>query len=386
MIDAYSGREQTKAKHFILRRYLEALAYKVLRFSDIAYVDGFSGPWETRTEDFSDSSFMIAISVLEAAQQKISEQIHARRRVRCFFSETNPDAFERLRTAVVPFHRPEQGFEIKTHLGKFEDAISEIQRFIGHAFPLIFIDPTGWTGYPFQKIRPLFMRPKCEVAINFMYEFVNRFAHSDDEQIVESLDAILGGPGWNDRLDTGLPRGAAVEKLFRDTLKSVGDFRFVVSTKIDKATADRPHFFITYATKSADGLIAFRDAEYAALREHAKNRAIAKERRREERLNVSDLFSGHDAAVQEATIEALVEEQNALASAELLRVLTLAGPMTFSDVVALLLQRFMLRETDVKDICVQLVRANDLENTWGGRNRKPRRDDLITLKQTAASS
>jgi hypothetical protein len=60
--DPYSRREQTKAKHFILRRYLQALAFKVLTFQDITYVDGFSGPWETKTENFTDSSFMIAIS------------------------------------------------------------------------------------------------------------------------------------------------------------------------------------------------------------------------------------------------------------------------------------------------------------------------------------
>jgi hypothetical protein len=42
--DPYLGREQTKAKHFILKNYLQALAFKVLTFSDITYVDGFSGP------------------------------------------------------------------------------------------------------------------------------------------------------------------------------------------------------------------------------------------------------------------------------------------------------------------------------------------------------
>ncbi len=49
MADPYSRREQTKAKHFILKSYLQALAFKVLTFSDITYVDGFSGPWETKT-------------------------------------------------------------------------------------------------------------------------------------------------------------------------------------------------------------------------------------------------------------------------------------------------------------------------------------------------
>lgn len=67
--DPYSGREQTKVKHFILKRYLQALAHKILTFSEITYIDGFSGPWETRTENFSDTSFMIAIGVLRDAQK-----------------------------------------------------------------------------------------------------------------------------------------------------------------------------------------------------------------------------------------------------------------------------------------------------------------------------
>jgi three-Cys-motif partner protein len=188
--DAYSGREQTKAKHFILKRYLQALAFKVLTFSDITYVDGFSGPWETKTEDFRDSSFMIAISVLRDAQKRILERTGTRRRIRCFFSESNAEAFAQLKEAVAPFHKPEEGFEIETYGGKFEDAVNDIQIFIGSSFPLIFIDPTGWTGYPFTKIKPLFLRSKCEVLINFMYEFINRFAYSDDPDTVASLDPI----------------------------------------------------------------------------------------------------------------------------------------------------------------------------------------------------
>lgn len=380
MTDPYFGREQTKAKHFILKHYLQALAFKVLTFSDITYVDGFSGPWETKTENFSDSSFMIAISVLQDAQKRIRERMGHRRRIRCFFSETNADAFAQLQDAVAPFHKPEEGFEIKTYCGKFEDAISEIQAFIGTSFPLIFIDPRGWTGYPFDKIKPLFAYPKCEVLINFMYDFVNRFANSDDEDIIASLDPILGGPDWRDRLDPNLPRGLAVEKLFRETLKSVGSFNFVISTKIDKATADRPHFFIAYGTKSPDGLKTFRQIEYEALREHMRNRANAKERKREELSNTADLFAGHHAEVQEATIDEIVDEQKALASAELLATLPLRGQFCFSSVVVTLLQAHMLRETNVKDICVELAKVGKIENTWGGSNRKPRDEDIIKLK------
>lgn len=379
MTGPYAGREQTKAKHFILKHYLEALAFKVLTFSDITYVDGFSGPWETKTEDFSDSSFMIAISVLQDAQNQILKRTGKQRRIRCFFSESNPEAFARLEPAVAPYNKPEERFEIKTYGGKFEDAINEIQSFIGMSFALIFIDPTGWKGFSFDKIKPLFARPKCEVQINFMYDFVRRFADSGDESTIASFDPIFGGPGWRDRLDPNVSRGLALEKLFRDTLKSAGNFDFVISAEIDKPIADRPHFFIVFGTKSLDGLKEFRKIEFDALREHAKNRARAKERKREERTNTVDLFAGYHAEVQESTIDELVQEQKVLAVTELKATLSQIAPCRFSAVVAKVLQTYMLRETDVKNICVELAKVGIIENTWGTGNRKPKDDSIIRL-------
>ena len=381
MSDAYFDREQTKAKHFILKRYLQALAFKVLRFSDITYVDGFSGPWKTKTEDFVDSSFMIAIDVLRDAQQKIGVQT-GRRKIRCFFSENNPQAYAKLTSAISPFNRPSEGFEIKTYYGEFESAISEIQTFIGQSFPLIFIDPTGWTGYSLNKIGPLFDRPKCEVLINFMYDFVNRAASMSDEKTIASLNSILGGPDWEDRLDRNLPRGRAVEKLFRDNLTLAGNFHSVVSTKIDRPTADRPHFFIAYGTKSREGLKAFRETEYEALKANARDRAGAKERKREDRSGIANLFRDFDADVQETTIDEIVEEQKALAAQETLKMLRERGSRSFVNIWETILRGHMLRVTNVKDICVHLAKAGLIENTWGGGNRKPQDQDTIKLKSS----
>ena len=79
-------------------------------------------------------------------------------------------------------------------------------------------------------------------------------------EIIASLDPILGGPGWQNRLDPDMKPGLAVEKLLRDTLKAAGKFAYVVSTKIDKSTQNRPHFFLAYATKDRAGLRAFRES------------------------------------------------------------------------------------------------------------------------------
>ncbi len=211
-----------------------------------------------------------------------------------------------------------------------------------------------------------------------MYDFINRFAASEDPDIVESLAPILGGGDWQGRLDASLPRGLAVEKLFRETIKDAWNLRFVVSTKIDKATAERPHFFITYGTNSPDGLKTFRQIEYDALRQHAKSRAFAKERR----SIIADMFVEHEAQVQEASIDDIVSEQKALASSRLMEVLLDHPQIEFSKVVTGLLQPFMLRETNVKDICVDLAKTEKIENTWGGANRKPRDEDIIRLKST----
>lgn len=297
-----------------------------------------------------------------------------------FFSENNRQAYAKLALAISPFHQPAEDFEIKTYCGEFESAIPEIETFIDQSFPLIFIDPTGWTGYSLSKIRPLFNRPKCEVLINFMYDFVNRAASMSDAKTVSSLDPILGGPEWEARLDRNLPRGRAVEKLFRDNLALAGNFQFVVSTKIDRPTADRPHFFIAYGTKSREGLKAFREIEYDALKVNARDRASAKERKREGRSGIANLFSDFEADVQETTIDEIVDEQKALASQETLRIVRERGPQSFSNAWETILRAHMLRVTNVKDICVDLAKMGLIENTWGGGNRKPQDQDTIKLK------
>lgn len=384
--DQYNDqRLQTKAKHFILENYLEALAYKVLTFTDLTYVDGFSGPWKTETEDFADSSFMIAIRRLRQAQADYFEREKVKRKIRLFLCERDKAAYAKLATAVGPFNNPADNFEIQTFCGEFENAIPSIEKAIGRSFPLIFIDPTGWTGFGFDAIKSLFARPKVEVLINFMHAFVSRFVYDDRPHIVASLDPILGGPGWRDRLDPNLERGLAAEKLFRQSLAAAGNFPFVVSTRIDKSTENRPHFFLVYGSKSDKGLKAFREIEYKGLKQHVAARANAKERKKTAKTNSVDLFAGLEAEVQGAALDDIVADQMKLASKDLVDTLTLRGPFPFSDVVAALLQAYMLRETDVKNICVQLESEGRIQNTWGTKPRKPRDENLIQLVNPPAS-
>jgi hypothetical protein len=53
--------------------------------------------------------------------------------------------------------------------------------------------------------------------------------------------------------------------------------------------------------------------------------------------------------------------------------------MKFSEVVEALLQAFMLRETNIKDICVKMAKDGKIRNTWGSGNRKPGDDTIIRV-------
>ena len=213
-----------------------------------------------------------------------------------------------------------------------------------------------------------------------MYGHISRFLTHPDEKIIASLDPILGGPGWQGRLDLTMKKGPAVEKLFRETLKAAGKFRYVVSTRIDKSSQERPHFFLAYGTKNRAGLKAFREIEYKALREHAKNRSAAMTRKRDERANTASLFADFEAAQKEASIDEIVDEQKALATEMLLDMLsTASGGIVFVGIIAALLQAFMLRETNVKDMCVELAKKGKIENTWRTGGRKPTDHTVIKL-------
>jgi len=144
--------------------------------------------------------------------------------------EKDAEAYGKLEAAVKDYNEPSKQFAVETLHGEFEGATERIRQSVGTSFALVFIDPTGWTGYAFDRIRPVLRHQPGEVLVNFMYDHANRFALMDDPAIEASFAPIMGGPDWKPRLDPSLPPGQAMEKLFRDELKKAGGFRFVTRT------------------------------------------------------------------------------------------------------------------------------------------------------------
>jgi hypothetical protein len=75
-----------------------------------------------------------------------------------------------------------------------------------------------------------------------------------------------------------------------------------------------------------------------------------------------------------------VDEHKALAKEMLLEMLSTApGGIGFVGIVDAMLQTFMLRETNVRDMCVELAKTGKVEKTWGTGGRKPSDHTVVKL-------
>lgn len=222
----YEGREQSLVKHKMLRDYVIKFALIVSKhWRSITYVDCFTGPWESQSDSYEDTSFAIALQQLRKARDariKTDENLE----LRAIFVEHDPKAFAELQRFVAKV----TDVEILPINERFEDSISQIIEFINssklESFPFIFIDPTGWTGFALDRIRPLLNLKNCDVLINFMTKDIIRFIENEDSY--DSFHDLFGSGEFREELrgKEGEDRVDAAVFKYRDVVSKVGHFDY----------------------------------------------------------------------------------------------------------------------------------------------------------------
>ena len=287
----YRGREQTYLKHFFLERYLERVAYKVGSFAtEFVYVDGFSGPWRTEDPGFEDSSFIIAINKLRQVRDGLKTAMKRSPKIRCVFIEPDPALYPLLVRATSNV----TDIEVKTINSEFEAAIPEILRVVGHAFSLVFIDPTGWTGFGLRQITPILRHQPGEVLVNFMFDHINRFLDAPDPEM--SFDDLFGGPGWRSAIQASHKREDTIVKFYTQRMKEAGSFGIATSTRIKKPLSDRSYFYLVYGTRHPQGLLEFRKVEQKEIQEQERVRLDAQQFDRITKTGQTELFGSEESA------------------------------------------------------------------------------------------
>lgn len=286
MIDEtlYQGREQTLVKHFVLDKYLERLAHIIGSWADtITYIDCFSGPWRSQSSDLRDTSFSIAIQQLRAARETHAKS-GRRLKLRCFFIESSPEAYEQLRG----FTESIDDIEIETRNTDLERAIPDIVRFAGAggkgSFTFTFIDPTGWSGFSMDVITPLLELTPSEVLVNFMTDFIKRFVKVGNETTGAEFAKMFGSDAR--AAIEGLSSDDREEALVAEYMNNLGrrgHFPFVASAIVFKPEIESTYFHLIYATRKRKGLEVFKQVEAQMQPVMASARAGARARKEERR-------------------------------------------------------------------------------------------------------
>lgn len=361
--DDYEGREQAEAKHLMLGAYLEALAFKIGNFRPgltLNYVDGFSGPWMSQTDDLRDTSPAIALRHLVA----VRAQLAARGRqitVRAFFVSRDPDGALQLERLRAQF--PET--EIEVAVGRFEDRIEDARRFVRvgrDPFAFIFIDPTGWTGFGLRAIAPLLREGRTEVLLNFMTKDISRFIDHGPAAVEPSFIDLFGDASFREawRDVSGLDREERMLETYSSRLRDAGAYLHCVSAMILNPKANRTHYHLVYGTHSDAGLVVFREVERRGVELQRARRAEVKQQQRAARHGQEELFDSLSIAGRTYEDE-LRRRYQSRALARLDALVADHNDVTWEELVVTALQVSMVSEADVKDWLATRLREGRLE-------------------------
>ncbi len=201
----------TKAKHVILRKYLDAWFPILTRWHGrVVFCDGFAGPGVYK--DGEDGSPVIAIKAYleHAHRQKIDSKIAY------LFIEEDEQRYDSL-VAVLNGLKPAlpKNITIETVRGEYNEAFSGFLDYLDEhnlaiAPTFAFIDPFGIKGLPLKTIARLMRHERTEVLINFMVGPLTRFISTPE--FPGHCDELFGCSDWRDALEMD---GNERESFFR---------------------------------------------------------------------------------------------------------------------------------------------------------------------------
>lgn len=367
----YVGREQAFVKHYFLRNYLERLVHKISSaYDEVVYVDGYSGPWKSGDEGYSDTSFGIALQSLTAARESWLGMPHRKRSVlmTAHLVEKQEQPFLELETIGSLF--PE--VTVHPHRADFLSIAPDIASAIPRrAFTFSLIDPKGFK-LDLEALRTLIARPQSEVVFNFMFDFANRFTAL--ASLGDTYDRLFPGIDWRGRLsaaDAGpSERKAAFLSCFKDAVKAIGGYKYVADVDIRYPGKDRTFYFLIYGTRDPAGIEVFRDCQVKALEAQS---SIAGQRSLDKR-ETNGLPSLFGSEWESASVlhRKFLDDERRDARDRLLEIVRAKPGIKWGSVWPRMLAEHAIRKTDAGAIAAVLQKERLIYfPDWGAKKRTP---------------
>ena len=95
-----------------------------------------------------------------------------------------------------------------------------------------------------------------------MFDYINRFLKPGiDPSVARSFDDLFGDTGWRGQIPESQGREDAILSYYKECLRRIGGYQYVVNTAILKPTEDRTYYHLIYATRHHKGLRTFKEVE-----------------------------------------------------------------------------------------------------------------------------
>jgi three-Cys-motif partner protein len=229
----------TQAKHLLLKRYLDRW-FPILgnREKAINYLDGFAGPGEYLSGDEGSPQIAIRAAMAHVHNRSLSPEV----KIHFTFVEADSDSADHLKKRLASLQTP-PSFDIEVIPGEFAEVMSaELDRIDKKGTALAptfaFVDPFGFSGIPHELMARILRFPKCEVFVNIMVEFINRFLEHPNEQIVAHFPETFGTAEVLKIPDQFGDREKAILALYRTQMSKLAKYvgRFDMHGKRDQKT------------------------------------------------------------------------------------------------------------------------------------------------------
>jgi three-Cys-motif partner protein len=245
--------EPTRAKHRLLRRYLDAWLPIMASWEQrLVLLEGFAGPGRYVDGELGSPLIMLDAFLAHRSRHKISSELVY------FFIEERKDRVDYLEAEIARVDLPDQ-VKVQVIHGRYEDTFGELIDSVAEAGKRLaptfaFIDPFGYAHASMGLTGRFLQFDRCEVLIFVPLYHVNRFVERDGQE--RAMTALFGSEdAWRGvgAIGPEQSRMDFLHDLFRDQLRQVCGLRYVRSFEIvTGGTNSGYHLF--FGTKHIKGL------------------------------------------------------------------------------------------------------------------------------------
>ncbi|MEV7447046.1 three-Cys-motif partner protein TcmP [Streptomyces sp. NPDC091204] len=252
----------TRAKHDLLRRYLGGWFPVLSAYNGrIVFLDGFAGPGAY--ENGEPGSPLIALDALltHAYFPRMSCEFLF------FFCEADPKRFESLKELIEVYKAENypwpSNVKVEAVNSPFEQTATDLLSHLSTqkkrlAPTFAFVDPFGFSGLPMNLLADLLSFSRCELFVNYMVDFVNRFAGAGN--VDHHLTELFGTDEYKHAASLrGKERQQFLHDLYQRQLSEVCGLTYVQSFAMINRTG-HIGYYLFHGTRDVKGVELMKDA------------------------------------------------------------------------------------------------------------------------------